>query len=155
MLASLIASAVLAVGTLPTPSGATPVAPSAVAAPPVGTWRTGDDDSQVRIAPCGKYVCGYPITPTPTAAEPERHDIHNPDPALRGRPMRLVQIFKLAPVSEGSWRGWIYSPRNGKMYHARLEMQGPEKMKLTGCLVGPLCESQTWVRAEPAATTPG
>jgi uncharacterized protein (DUF2147 family) len=104
----------------------------------------------VRIAPCGHYVCGYPITPTPTATEPERRDIHNPDPSLRGRPMRLVQIFKLAQVSEGLWRGWIYSPRNGKMYHARLEMQGPEKMKLTGCLVGPLCESQTWIRAEPA-----
>jgi len=145
MLASLVASAVLAVGAATPPVGAPPAG-----APPVGVWRTGDDDSQVRIAPCGRYVCGYPITPTPTAAEPERRDIHNPDPTLRGRPMRLVQIFKLAQVSEGFWRGWIYSPRNGKMYHARLEMQGPEKMKLTGCLVGPLCESQTWIRAEPA-----
>jgi len=154
MLASLIASAVLAAGTLAQASGATPPAAPPAPGPPIGVWRTGDDDSQVRIAPCGTYVCGYPITPTPTAQEPERHDIHNPDPALRGRPMRLVQIFKLAQVSEGFWRGWIYSPRNGKMYHARLEMQGPEKMKLTGCLVGPLCESQTWIRAD-AATPPG
>ena len=150
MVPSLIASAVLAAGLLLAPSGAAPTRPSAVGAPPVGIWRTGDDDNQVRIAPCGSYVCGYPITPTPTAEEPERRDIHNPDPALRDRPMRLVQIFKLSHVAEGLWRGWIYSPRNGKMYHARLQLQGPEKMKLTGCLVGPLCESQTWIRAEPA-----
>jgi uncharacterized protein (DUF2147 family) len=150
MLASVVTSAVLAAGALATPSGTTPVA-----TPPVGIWRTGDDDSEVRIAPCGAYVCGYPVTPAPTPEEPERRDVHNPDPSLRGRPMRLVQIFKLTQVSERFWRGWIYSPRNGKMYHARLEMQGPEKIKLTGCLVGPLCESQTWVRAEPAAVTAG
>jgi uncharacterized protein (DUF2147 family) len=144
MIASLIAVAALVVG-----GGALPPAPPQ--AQPLGLWNTSDEDSQVRIAACGPAVCGYPITPAPTAEAPARLDLHNPDPALRGRPMSRVQIFKLEPVQNGLWRGWIYSPRNGKTYKAVLKMEGPERLKLTGCLVGPLCSSQSWTRAEAPA----
>jgi uncharacterized protein (DUF2147 family) len=115
-------------------------------AAPLGVWNTSDGDSQVRIAACGESVCGYPVTPAPTAETPERTDVHNADPALRGRPMSRVQIFKLDPTPDGLWRGWIYSPRNGKTYKAVLKMVGPERLKLSGCLVGPLCSSQSWTR---------
>jgi uncharacterized protein (DUF2147 family) len=149
MIASLVIAASLVAGAVsaaPAPSSAQPMAQ------PLGIWNTSDDDSQVRITACGVAVCGYPVTPAPSAEAPAHLDVHNPDPALRGRPMSKIQIFKLEPVQNGLWRGWIYSPRNGKTYKAALKMEGPERLKLTGCLVGPLCSSQFWTRAAgPAA----
>ena len=140
MLAMMIAAAALA---------------SSAGPPPVGAWSTGDTDSLVRISACGDAVCGYPLIPPLPPGVSEHLDVHNPDPALRGRPMHEIQILGLKPATRGVWLGWIYSPRNGRMYKARLKMLGHARLKLTGCLVGPLCESQTWTRADDAANPGG
>lgn len=144
MIASLIAAAALA---------------ASAAAAPLGVWNTSDGDSQVHITACGASVCGYPFLPTVPSPSEAHTDIHNPDPALRGRPMRDTQIFKLDFAKSGLWRGWVYNPNNGRTYKATLKTQGPETLKLTGCLIGPLCGSQIWTRVSAPGTsgdaTPG
>lgn len=113
---------------------------------PLGVWNTSDGDSKVNIIECGVAVCGYPFLPTFTSDSEARTDIHNPDPALRGRPIRDIQIFKLELARNGLWRGWVYNPNNGRTYKATLKTQSAERLKLTGCLFGPLCGSQIWTR---------
>ena len=43
--------------------------------------------------------------------------------------------------------GRIYNPDNGKTYVGDLRLLDPTRLKVTGCLVRPLCGSQVWRRA--------
>ena len=113
---------------------------------PVGVWNVSNDGAQVRIAPCAAAICGFPVS-APDPGKPVPTDVHNPDPALRDRPMSKVRIFKLYLEAEGVWRGTIYSPRDGHTFRATLKMESAQQLKLTGCLFGPLCSSQIWTRA--------
>lgn len=132
MLATLIAAAALVAGAGPQP---------------FGVWNTAGMEAQVRLTACGASICGYPVP-----QESQLTDLHNKDPGMRARPMRAVQILKLDVAANGGWAGWVYSPRNGKMYRATLHMEGTEQLKLTGCLVGPFCQSQVWTRSTDAST---
>jgi uncharacterized protein (DUF2147 family) len=138
MFVTLVATAALVAGAAPRP---------------VGVWNISEADAQVRIAACGPAICGFPVS-APHPGDPIRTDVHNPDPALRERPMSSVQIFKLDLDADGAWRGWIYSPRNGHTYRATLRMESGDRLKLTGCLVRPLCSSQTWTRAPEGDAPP-
>ncbi|MDE2355247.1 MAG: DUF2147 domain-containing protein [Alphaproteobacteria bacterium] len=131
----LIVAASLALAGLPLLNPA-----PAPAGDPVGVWVTADGSSEVRIAPCGADICGFPSdAPDPPAGTnlavaPTPHDPRN-------------QILWLEHDPDGRWKGWVYSPRSGKVYRALLEMRAANRLKLTGCLVGPLCHSQIWSRA--------
>ncbi len=43
--------------------------------------------------------------------------------------------------------GTVYNPEDGNSYKASLTLVDANTVKITGCLVTPLCRSQTWVRA--------
>ncbi len=109
---------------------------------PVGVWMTADGASEVRIVACAAAICGFP------------KDAADPPPsvnlALAPTPdAPRKQILWLERQQDNRWKGWVYSPRSGKTYRARLETEGPDRLKLTGCLVGPLCRSQVWTRSPP------
>jgi uncharacterized protein (DUF2147 family) len=113
-----------------------------------GFWRTQVDAGVIRIEACGTEICGRTVTSASMAAHPDLTDARNKDPALRGRALKNLLILRVKPLGDGRWgEGWIYNPRDGGQYHATLKLDGPAILKVTGCLVAPLCRTQTWTRA--------
>ena len=127
---------------------ATPLAARA-AAPVEGVWRTAEGDGLVQIRPCGANYCGYLVDAAVLHADPRMTDMKNPKPAMRARPMMellLLDRFAGGPVT---WDGGhIYDPRSGKSYQGILKLLDAGRLKVTGCLIRPLCGSQVWARAQ-------
>jgi uncharacterized protein (DUF2147 family) len=100
----------------------------AIASPAVvGLWATAGDEGLVRIEACGGAICGRATG----------------DPATEG-----LLIMKLRPTGPDRWGdGWIRNPDDGKTYKASISLTGDGRLRLRGCLVVPLCRTQTWTRA--------
>lgn len=117
---------------------------SAVAADATGTWVRPSGSSQIKIAPCGSALCGAIVwLKTP------RNDDKNPDPAKRGNPLLGTRIVHgMKPTGEANtWKGKVYNAENGKTYNGFITMEGADKMKLEGCVLGGLaCKGETWSR---------
>ncbi len=127
--------------------GAAPAAASAV-----GEWVTEGDKARVAIAPCSgdaAKLCGTVTWSYRPADQPtgELVDIHNADPALRSRPivgLPLLQGFKSAGTD--AWDGGtIYDPEGGKVYKSKMKLDGPDTLKVDGCILF-VCQTQTWNR---------
>jgi uncharacterized protein (DUF2147 family) len=114
-----------------------------------GLWRTPTDGgSIVRLEPCGDGVCGRVVTSPRLKANPDQKDLLNKDPSLRGRPVRGLLTLQLRYKSPGAWGdGWAYDPTNGGTYHGSMKLTPEGDLRLTGCIVVPLCRTQTWTRA--------
>ncbi len=128
---------------------ALPVGPALAQQSVAGRWITQDGDAIVRIARCGKTVCGRieKFLKAPPQGVGQR-DVNNPDPKLRDR--RLLGMAVLTgfqPYKGDEWKGEIYDPKAGKTYSSRLERAGADTLTVKGC-IGPFCKSQTWKRAD-------
>ena len=111
------------------------------AASPVGLWRA-KDGGQIRVAACGKALCGFVVT-THTKIDPETGrppvDKKNPDPAKRNRPLAGMQIlFGMAPSAPGEWSGELYNDDDGHTYRGKILELGPKAIRIEGC-AGALC----------------
>ncbi len=80
---------------------------------------------------------------------PAQFDIHNPDLALRPRPLCGMEIgsgFEPQGLDEAR-NGTLYDPKTGKTYHGSLRLDG-DKLELRGYVGIPLFgRSQTWTRS--------
>jgi uncharacterized protein (DUF2147 family) len=115
---------------------------------PIGLWKTPVDEGIVRIEPCGQDLCGHIAGSAPLRLHPDLLDSHNHDPALRNRPLMGLLMLRLKAVGPNRWgRGWIYDPRDGSQYSAKLDSATDSHLRLSGCLAMFLCRSQTWTRA--------
>ena len=120
----------------------------ASAADVTGLWRV-PDGGQVQIMRCGESVCGHAMASPQLTADPASLDVKNKNPALRSRPLKgllVMQGFQAA--GEGWVGGALYDPRSGLTYKGSLDPAGPDRLKVTGCVLVPLCVTQTWVRAK-------
>jgi uncharacterized protein (DUF2147 family) len=112
-----------------------------------GEWLTPKDSAKVRIAPCGGKLCGT-ITWLKAAADktgqPQR-DMHNPDPALRERPVVGIAFLRdFRAASADHWAGGsIYDPSSGKTYDSRMSLLPDGTLKVEGC-VTVFCKAQIW-----------
>ncbi len=116
--------------------------------PVLGRWHTTEDRAIVDIAPCGAQLCGTIISsvPAPGTITPPR-DTHNPDPALRNRPIIGVRILNGFTRGRTNWTGGtIYNPVNGKSYRSQLTMGADGTLRVAGC-VSVICQTQIWRRA--------
>jgi uncharacterized protein (DUF2147 family) len=121
---------------------------SAVTPSPLGLWRTHVDDGLIRIEQCGDQLCGRVAGSAKLKAKPDQTDVLNHDPALRSRPILGLLVMKLKPLAPGRWgEGWIYDPRRGATFSAKIEMAPDGQLRLTGCVATLLCQTQTWTRA--------
>ncbi len=116
----------------------------------IGTWLTQDRDAQIRVAKCGKALCGTvawlrDANDAKTGQPPV--DGKNPDPAKRTRKILGIQIFAMEQNATGSWTGGIYNSDDGKTYEGRLSPQGENGLEVQGC-AGSLCGSESWTRAK-------
>jgi len=125
---------------------------SALAADPIGTWYTADNESQVRITNCGGALCGALVglkEPIDPATGRPKTDKNNPDPARQTKPLIGVEIV-LGMKPSGTpdqWSGQVYNASDGKTYSGSFTMTGPNTAELKGCVMSVICKSQTWTRA--------
>ncbi len=121
------------------------LSPPASAAALDGTWLTESGETKVAFAPCGAATCG-----TIQWQKTPRADSENPDAGKRSRPLvGAVMLSEIQPDGAGRWKGQLYNIENGKTYSGTLDLQSPDRMKLSGCVLGGLvCKSQIWTRVK-------
>ena len=106
-----------------------------------GTWLTDDGGAHVKIFQengtyCGKIVwLKDPLyeSDDKEAGKPLR-DRNNPDPTKRNQPyLGLYLLRDFAYKGENLWAdGTIYNPENGKIYDAKLRLDGKDTLKVRG-----------------------
>jgi uncharacterized protein (DUF2147 family) len=123
---------------------------TAAAADAVGTWLTGDKDSQVRIVNCGAALCGNLVwlkEPNDPATGRPKTDKNNADASKQSRPLLGVPIvLGMKPNGLGQWTGEVYNASDGKTYSGSFTLTGPNTADLKGCVLSVFCKSQTWTR---------
>ncbi len=116
-----------------------------------GLWLTQDRDGIVSIYECGAALCGKFVWLQDNDPAAPSLDSKNPNPEKRSRPlcgMEFMGDFKLDEDGKMSG-GWIYSPRHGDVFDARLSLAESGALKLHGYLFVPLLgQTQTWTRVE-------
>ena len=119
---------------------------------PGGTWQTEDGRARIRLERCGvarDRICGFIVwmkDPLDPRGQPFR-DSFNPDPDKRTRALlghQLILGLKLTP--EGKFDGDIYNAEDGKSYAVSLWRDRSDRLKLKGCLLKLLCQTQTWTQ---------
>src|SRR5947208_14695699 len=85
-------------------------------ADPRGLWQA-NDGSRVRIANCGKALCGTMVS-APTPADPATGrpwtGKNNPDPAKRSRPLIGGMVLSsMQPSGPGHWSGHLHAEDRG------------------------------------------
>ena len=112
-----------------------------------GLWRTEAGGGQIEISRCGSSLCGKLVTSDGIKANPDLRDLRNKDPALRNRPLKNLQILGGFAGGPPTWTGGtIYNSIDGGTYSGTITLVSPNQLKLKGCIVAPLCKTQTWTR---------
>jgi len=118
----------------------------------LGDWQD-PGGSIIQIDHCGADLCLWIVSLSRTA--PATTDIHNPEPALRGRALCGLKIgsgFSLHDPDHAAG-GSLYDPKSGKTYHGTMTAAG-EKLDLRGYVgISLFGRTETWTR--PAAAVRG
>src|SRR5215471_11345323 len=79
----------------------------------LGTWFTGDKESQVRIVNCGGALCGNLVwlkEPNDPATGRPKTDKNNADASKQGRPLLGVPVvLAMKPSGPSQWSGEVYN----------------------------------------------
>ena len=123
---------------------------TATAADALGTWFTGEKESQVRIVNCGGALCGNLVwlkEPNDPATGRPKTDKYNADASKQSRPLLGVPIvLAMKPSGSGQWTGQVYNASDGKTCSGSFTLTSPDTADLKGCVLSVLCKSQTWTR---------
>ena len=110
-----------------------------------GVWQHPDNDSVIEIYPCRDRLCGKILS----IADGQRTDDKNPDPRLRGRPIKGLAIVDGAVrTGDDRWSGTLYNRNDGRDYDGHIRVLGRDRLELTGCAVVVLCRTVVWRRAK-------
>ncbi|MBC2669954.1 DUF2147 domain-containing protein [Novosphingobium piscinae] len=113
----------------------------------IGRWQTESRHGIVEIARCAAGLCGTLVASDGLRSNPDLRDSKNRDPALRQRNLRGLPMLQGFRWQDGAWSGGrLYNPEDGGTYSGTLTILGPDRLRLRGCIVWPLCKSQTWSR---------
>jgi uncharacterized protein (DUF2147 family) len=129
------------------------LAPQAGAAPAVtaddiyGRWRLPANGSIIEMYKCGARLCCKVVS----VSDRRRRDDHNPNPALRKRPLVGVMLMTSGRRSGSrSFVGDVYSTLDGQTYRGTLNVVGKNQITLVGCTpIIPICEAITFMRVKP------
>jgi uncharacterized protein (DUF2147 family) len=129
---------------------------------PAGLWSTKDDESIIKIAPCGTNYCGTLVwlkEPNEPNGKPKL-DHYNKDKTKRTRPMVGIDLLLDLAADGDHWRGKAYNPEDGETYDITFKVdagsKGPgpgDKAEIEGCLMRILCKTENFTRA-PAIPLP-
>ncbi len=102
------------------------------------------------IAECGQALCGKIVTSDRIKFDASLPDARNKDPALRGRPLKDLQILQGFTGGPAEWKGGVvYNPEDGGTYKGSIRLVDPDTLRLTGCIFAPLCKTEVWRRVKP------
>ena len=116
------------------------------ASPATGFWATPEEDGRVEVRDCGAGVCGFVADGDHIRADPNVTDNMNKNPALRGRKLKGTPLFEGMRGGPKKWTGKVYNPVDGGIYSGSVTLLSPDRLKLQGCIVWPLCKTQVWKR---------
>jgi uncharacterized protein (DUF2147 family) len=119
-------------------------------ADPRGLWFA-QDGAQVRIAPCGGYLCAI-LVKTKSPVDPETGqpwtDKRSHDPAQRNRPLVGTAVLSsLVPDGPSKWSGRLYNVDDGGSYEGHLLELNARTVRVEGCAVG-ICGGQNMTRIQ-------
>lgn len=135
----------------------------------VGDWLVHSRDAIIRIEQQGDTYEGRIVWQLHDTYGPEDgpelngkvvSDRHNPDPALRDRPLtglRLLWGLRYDPERHAWIDGEVYNADNGKTYHCQIHLLDQNRLSLHGYIgITLLGGSTTWTRTHwPASSTSG
>jgi uncharacterized protein (DUF2147 family) len=113
-----------------------------------GRWRTDDGKAVITVAPCSTgsvQLCGRIssfLVPEPAGGA---RDTHNPNRALRTRPLLGVAVLTNLTREGNAWTGRGYSPEEGRNFNATVRVDGG-RLNVRGC-VAVFCRTVVWARA--------
>jgi len=109
-------------------------------APIDGYWKNPIGSAVIAIGPCGRSLCGKVVW----ASERGQREVARTTHHVVG----TTVLTGLHP-EDGHWAGRLFVPDDNIHVAARLQLVNPRELKLTGCaLVGLICRSQIWTRAD-------
>ena len=118
---------------------------AALASPIDGLWRTQVHNGDIQIYACGGSECGRVVDSDLLRAEPGKLDSKNSDASLQSRPIKGEVIMHGFTGGPTEWKGGtIYNPDDGHTYYGTITLTDPATLKLTGCVVFPLCQTHVW-----------
>jgi len=113
-------------------------ATTAIADPLEGLWRTTQDDNgnfgDIRVAPCGQYLCGTLVQSYDSAGAPFTSE-------NQGRQI----ISETVNDGGGEYSGQVYSPDRDRTYNSHLVLNG-NTLSVSGCVLGICRNGGTWQR---------
>lgn len=114
----------------------------------IGKWKTGLRNGIIDVRACGASLCGTLQASDDLTANPGLTDAKNKDATLRARPLKGIALLSgFTPDGAGWSGGAIYNPDDGGTYKAKLTPVDANHLALRGCIVWPLCKTETWTRA--------
>jgi uncharacterized protein (DUF2147 family) len=113
--------------------------PAAARSPLEGLWTSPKGNVTVRIAPCGRLLCGEVVQ---ASAKAKRRAAKQGVSQLVGEPL----LNNIEPAGPGRWKGRVYVPRIRKHVGGRISMQDPNRMEVAGCFAGLICRSAVYRR---------
>ena len=60
--------------------------------------------------------------------------------------MKGLPLFEDLTGGPKVWRGKVYNPVDGGIYSGSVTLTSADTLKLTGCIIWPLCKTQVWNR---------
>lgn len=112
-----------------------------------GRWVTETRHGIIEITPCANSICGRLIDSDSIRADPHHRDERNKDAAQRNRPLKGIVMLQGFSGGGPKWDGGtVYNPDDGGTYKGTITVVDPNTLKVRGCIVWPLCKSQTWNR---------
>jgi len=113
----------------------------------IGRWRTETRNGVVEVERCGGSICGKLVSSDGLRTNPDMRDINNKDANLRSRKLMNLQIISGFTRESDGWSGGsIYNGEDGGTYKATVTPIDADHLKVKGCIIWPLCKSQTWTR---------
>jgi uncharacterized protein (DUF2147 family) len=117
------------------------------AAPIEGRWRSPGGNSIIAVAPCGGALCGT----VDWASERAKQDAAKTTDQLIGTQI----LTDVDPDGDGRWLGRLFIPDRNMRVTAKIQLAGPGKLRVSGCLAGKaLCKSTIWTRVDGPSGSP-
>ena len=122
----------------------------ALADTPEGVWLSEDGGTKVHLANCGGKLCGTvvwlekPIDARPASRRPTRKIPIRPSARVPCSACRWCTAWR--PAARINGQAEIYNADDGKTYSAHMMPNG-NTAKVQGCVLGFLCKTQNWKRA--------
>jgi uncharacterized protein (DUF2147 family) len=103
---------------------------------PLGDWQT-ESKGVVRIAQCGKALCGYAIN----ASSDDKGE---------------AVLINMKSKTASRWTGSVYSKDSGDTYYGTVDLKGPNTLRVEACAFSRFyCSGNNWIRisAKPMMTS--